>query len=160
MSSECWNDWDFGRLIVLRSSPDDLSRVRSQLLQPPWAQRCQGNCATILTLHCLNLPLSLALSLTVLLPSLRPKRWWNLLCALMMSAPQRSCLLNLNSWPSYSQWLDGGLEEGAGRSDHWTVEQLSKHTSWPADLRGSQRSWSFRSTMKLILKTQSTRAEK
>lgn len=47
----------------------DLGGVRSQGFRPPRAQRCQGNCAMILTLHCLNLlPLflhaSLALSLT------------------------------------------------------------------------------------------------
>lgn len=64
---------DIGRLIVLRCSPSDLGRVRSQGLRPPRARCCQGNCATILTLHRLNLPpfllpLSLALPLTFSFP--------------------------------------------------------------------------------------------
>lgn len=88
-----WRE-DIGRLIVLRSGPSDLGRVRSQGLWPPRARRCQGNCATILTLHCLNppstLPLSIPLSFFILLfPSLKLNRSWDLLSALMMSAPQR-----------------------------------------------------------------------
>lgn len=53
----------------MRKSPGDLDGVRSQGFRTPWVQRWQGNCAMILTLHCLNLlplvpHLSLALSLT------------------------------------------------------------------------------------------------
>lgn len=44
------------RLIVWRSGPGNLGRVRSQGLWPPRAQCFQGNCAAILTLHCLNSP--------------------------------------------------------------------------------------------------------
>lgn len=85
------------KLIVLRSSPGDLGRVRSQGLRPPRARRCQGNCATILT----SVPApppppsSLALPLTPLLPPSLPSPRrsrggaGNVLSALMMSAPRR-----------------------------------------------------------------------
>ncbi len=106
-----WQE-DIGRLIVLRSGPGDLGRVKSQGLWLPRARHCQGNCATILTLHCLNppsiLPLSISLSfVNSLFPPLKLKRSWDLLSALMMSAPQRRRLsaesqqlaFKVSAWP-------------------------------------------------------------
>lgn len=88
-----WQE-EIGQLIVLWSGPSDLGRVRSQGLSLPRAQHCQGNCAMILTSHCLNPPsippLSTPLSFfNCLFPSLKLKRGRDLLSALMMSAPQR-----------------------------------------------------------------------
>lgn len=87
-----WQE-DSGKLIVLRRSLGNLGRVRSQGLWPLRAQSCQGNCATILTLHCLNLPSILFFPtlffFNSLFPSLKLKKNRDLLSTLMMSAPQR-----------------------------------------------------------------------
>lgn len=82
------------KLIVLRSSPGDLGRVRSQGLRPPRARRCQGNCATILTSVPAPPPSSLALPLTTPPPSPRQSRGGagNVLSTLMKSAPRRGRL--------------------------------------------------------------------
>lgn len=115
---ECgkWQE-DIGRLIVWRSSPGDLGRVRSQGLWPPRALHCQGNCATILTLHCLNppsiLPPSIPLSFfNSLFPLLKLRRSRDLLSTLMMSAPQRRHLssesqqlaFKVLAWPGPGGW--------------------------------------------------------
>lgn len=64
---------EFWRIIVLRRSPGNLDGVKSQGFWPPRIQRCQGNCAMILTLHCLNLlPLFLHLSLALYLTPVSP----------------------------------------------------------------------------------------
>lgn len=100
---------DTGGQNVLRSGLSDLGRVRSQGLWPPRARCCQGNCTMILTLHFLNSPFTLPLSLYIyilvfffisLFPLLKLKRSEDLLSALMMSAPKRRSL------PAESQQLD------------------------------------------------------
>lgn len=142
-----WRE-DIGRLIVLRSGPGDLGRVRSQGLWPLRAGRCQGNCATILTLHCLNPPSLPPLSFfTSLLPSLKLERSRDLLSTLMMSAPQRRRLsaesqqlaFKVSVWPRSWREAWRTVEEDVSGM----VQPQPKQSLWPDPLKGgSQRSWS------------------
>lgn len=144
---------EFWRIMVLRKRPGDLDGVRSQGFRPPWVQRCQGNCAMILTLHCLNLlPLFLHLPLALSLTSVSLTGAREVLeSALMMSAPQSRCLSAESQQPAFkvSAW-PGRLErrpeerEGEGQSEHRMVEQ-AKQLRWPKTWGGSERSWSFHS---------------
>ena len=145
---ECgkWQE-DIGRLTVWRSSPGDLGGVRSQGLWPPRALHCQGNCATILTLHCLNppsiLPPSIPLSFfNSLCPLLKLKRSRDLLSTLMMSAPQRRHL------SSESQQLvfkvsarpgPGGWRRRICPLDDTTATQTTSTTSAPEGLMLGQK---------------------
>lgn len=122
-----WQE-DVGRLIVSRSSPFDLGRVRSQGLRPPRAHSCQGNCAVILTLHCLNLPsvLSIPPSFFIsLFPLLKLKRSSDLLSTLMMSVPPRRRLSAESQQLAFKVpgWTRGwweGLEDDGGGSSNYT----------------------------------------
>lgn len=97
---------DFGRLIVLGGGPGDLGRVKSPGLWLPMVQYCQGNCAAVLTLHCLNLPSSLHSSLRFLLlspfPAEAEEEVGLALSSNDVSSQWSLCLLNLNKQPSKS----------------------------------------------------------
>lgn len=112
-----WQE-DVGRLIVSRSGPFDLGRVRSQGLRPPRAHSWQGNCAVILTLHCLNFALrsldpSLFLYLSLSLVEAEEKLG-SALCSNDVSSPEEASVCWISTASLQSPRLDQGLAGGPG----------------------------------------------
>lgn len=112
MTGGCWEAY------CLEERPIRPWRGRSQGLRPPRAHSCQGNCAVILTLHCLNFALrsldpSLFLYLSLSLVEAEEKLG-SALCSNDVSSPEEASVCWISTASLQSPRLDQGLVGGPG----------------------------------------------